>query len=62
MLTDTLTQAWQPWTDAELSERNKLTPKKWLQVPIQNGYQHQPWESGDSRHFTSDTHPEDTWN
>ena len=61
MLTDTLTQAWQPRTDAEMSQP-WTTPKKWLPIPIQDGYQHQPLDSEDSRHFVPDTHPEDTWN
>ncbi|BDM82852.1 hypothetical protein [Acaryochloris marina] len=60
MLNDPMTEAWQPWTSAELSDRNKVTPKKWISVHSQDGYQHQPWDSGDSRHFVSDVHPEDT--
>ena len=59
---DILSKAWQPWTNAELSDRNKVTPKQHLQIPTQDGYQHQPWESGDSRHFVPDVHPEDSWN
>ena len=61
MLNDLMTQAWQPRTPAELSQP-LVAPKQYLNIQIQDGYQHQPWQSGDSRDFASDTHPEDTWN
>lgn len=61
-MSDILTDAWQPRTDAERYEQTWIVPKQHLNIPIQNGYQHQPYESADSRHFVSDTHPEDTWN
>ncbi len=61
MLTDTLTEAWQPRTDYERYEQTWIAPNQHLNTPIQDGYQHQPWESGDSRDFVSDIHPEDTW-
>lgn len=62
MLNDPMTEAWQTKTDYERYEQNWIAPKQHLQIPTQDGYQHQPWQSGDSRDFVSDVHPEDSWN
>lgn len=60
MLNDILTEAWQPWTDAELSERNKAVSGKWILASFLDGYSHDTIDSGDSSDCVSDTHPEDT--
>ena len=58
---DILSKAWQTKTNFERYEQTWIAPQVNRPVSNQNGYEHQPYESGDSRHFASDTHPEDTW-
>ncbi|KAI9129534.1 hypothetical protein [Acaryochloris sp. CCMEE 5410] len=59
MLNDPMTQAWQPWTDAEMSERNKAVSGNWILAFFQDGYSHDTIDSGDSKDCVPDTHPED---
>jgi hypothetical protein len=59
MYTDTLTDAWATKTDFERYEQAWIAPRSAQEL---DNYQHQPYESGDSRYFASDAHPEDAWN
>ena len=62
-MSDILTEAWQTKTDYERYEDFWIKPKfNQRPISLQDGYSHNTIDSGDSRHFVPDTHPEDTWN